>query len=181
MNPRQLPTLLLATSALAFLLAGCSPASSHTRDSNSGNSPQFANDFAAAYTHLHLIGADADAFDCGCYYEEDGFDSFEQCMTRTSVSHADRNNVMRCTYNLILDLPPAPGGVHDYVIRYQRTDASYQYCKNLGADDCSGAESERQSDCRAPLVAEFEARPTDEASMRWLQLFDDAVMNAGCY
>ncbi|RAL22476.1 hypothetical protein DL240_11565 [Lujinxingia litoralis] len=102
-------------------------------------------------------------------------------MIRTSVSDADRNNVRQCAYTLILDLPPAPEGVQEYLRRYQRADASYYYCLNLGADDCSSAEFDRQSECRAPLIAEFEARPADQASVRWFQIFDDAVLNAGCY
>ncbi|TXD37273.1 hypothetical protein FRC98_11115 [Lujinxingia vulgaris] len=171
----------IITLAAACLLAGCSAYSPLSRGGAPGNSPQLASDFATAFTHLLLIEADADAFACACYFEEDGYASPQQCMDRTSISDADRQNLFECTYDVVLNLPPAPHGVRDFASRYKRASASYQRCLNLDANNCSDAEFNRQSNCRALLVAELEAEPADDASVRWFQSFDKAASNAGCY
>lgn len=171
----------MLTLAAACLLAGCSAFASQAQRGAPGNSPQLATDFASAFTHLLLIKADADAFACACFYEDDGYTSPQQCMDRTSISDADRQNLFECTYDVVLNLPPAPYGVRDFTTRYKRASASYQRCLDLGADDCSDAEFNRQSNCRALLVAELEAEPADDASVRWFQSFDEAATNAGCY
>lgn len=179
MHETPLPRLILAL--LAALAVACSSSSSSTRNQPAHNSAQLAQGFARALAHLAFINADADAYICGCYYEEDGYASPQSCMAANSVSEDQRQDAIDCAYSVVQSQPPAPYGIRDFVARYDQAFTDYSACLDAGGNVCSDAEFNRQSACRADLIEALESHPPDGASTRWFTRFNERSSELGCF